>query len=179
MKIGPLLTALGRLDEALHDRAHPLLGRPSVHASVIEGGEELSSYPGRCILGVERRTLPGESAADLEAELEALLEGCRADDDALVVAARTLLVREPFEIDEDAEIARLVSDAAEASLGERPRVEGASYWADAAFVSAAGIPTVMFGPSGEGAHALEEWVSVGDTAAVAQVLVDVARRLCR
>ena len=62
---------------------------------------------------------------------------------------------------------------------ERVRaIEGASYWADAAFIAAAGIPTVMYGPSGEGAHALEEWVSLSDTEAVARVLVDVARRVC-
>ena len=44
--------------------------------------------------------------------------------------------------------------------------------------AAAGIPTVMYGPSGEGAHALEEWVSLSDTVAVARALVDVARRVC-
>lgn len=44
---------------------------------------------------------------------------------------------------------------------------GASYWVNAAFIAAAGIPTVMFGPGGEGAHALEEWVSLADTQAVA------------
>lgn len=178
VKMGPVLTAVGRLDQALHARSHPLLGRASAHASLIEGGEELSSYPGRCILGVERRTLPGESTADLEAELEALLDECRAADDELVVAARTLLVRDPFEIDEDDETVRLVSDTIAATLGDPPRVEGASYWADAAFIAAAGIPTVMYGPSGAGAHALEEWVSLSHTRAVTHVLVEVARRMC-
>ena len=98
VKTGPILTALGRLDDELHARRHPLLDRASVHASVIAGGEELSSYPGRCVVGIERRTLPGESAADVEAELERLLDACRAEDEALVVSRRTLLVREPLEM---------------------------------------------------------------------------------
>ena len=178
VKTGPILTALGRLDETLQSTTHPLLGRASVHASQVAGGEELSSYPGRCVLGIERRTLPGESLTALEAELETLLDTCRADDPGLVVAARTLLVREPFEIEKDTEIVQLVSDAAAETLGTAPRVEGASYWADAAFISAAGIPTVMFGPSGAGAHELEEWVSLSDTEAVARALVAVARRVC-
>src|SRR5215216_2553089 len=59
LKSGPILAAIGALDAALGARPHPLLGRPSVHASVIRGGDELSSYPARCILGLERRTLPG------------------------------------------------------------------------------------------------------------------------
>ena len=178
VKTGPILTALGRLDTALESPTHPLLGRASVHASQIAGGEELSSYPGTCVLGIERRTLPGESQAALEAELEMLLDACRVEDDELVVATRTLLVREPFEVAQDAEIVRVVSEAAAETLGAAPRVEGASYWADAAFIGAAGIPTVMFGPSGAGAHELKEWVSLSETEAVARVLLAVAQRVC-
>jgi acetylornithine deacetylase len=173
VKTGPILTELGALDVALGERTHPLLGRGSVHASVIQGGAELSSYPGRCVLGLERRTLPGETQADIQAELEALLDRCRAADPELVATQRTLLVREPFEVDQGGEFVRVVSDAAGA-----PPITGASYWADAAFIAAAGIPTVMFGPSGEGAHALEEWVSLDDTERVTQTLVAVAERFC-
>ena len=38
-----------------------------------------------------------------------------------------------------------------------------SFWADSAFIAAAGTPTVLFGPGGAGAHAVEEWVSLADT----------------
>ena len=94
------------------------------------------------------------------------------------MSCRTLRVREPFEIAQDAPVVRLVGNAIADTLGARPAIEGASYWADAAFIAAAGIPTLMYGPSGEGAHALDEWVSLSDTESVARVLVDVARRVC-
>jgi acetylornithine deacetylase/succinyl-diaminopimelate desuccinylase-like protein len=62
-----------RLDrDRLQQRRHPLLGRASVHASTIQGGEELSSYPARCTVGIERRTLPGETAATVGAVLGTL-----------------------------------------------------------------------------------------------------------
>ncbi|HEV3000824.1 MAG TPA: ArgE/DapE family deacylase [Solirubrobacteraceae bacterium] len=178
VKTGPVLTAIGELDEALGAHEHPLLGRGSVHASTIEGGVELSSYPAHCRLAVERRTLPGETGADVERELAALLDRCRAADPDLDVESRTLLVRDPYELDRDAEVVGVVSDAAAEVLGEPPRVAGASYWADAAFIGAAGIPTVIFGPGGEGAHAVEEWVSLSDAAAVARTLLGVAARVC-
>jgi acetylornithine deacetylase len=178
VKAGPVLTALGELDVALGERTHPLLGRGSVHASVIRGGEELSSYPARCVVGLERRTLPGETAADIEAELGDLLDRCRAADPALEARARTLLVREPFEVARDAELVATVRAAAGEALGSPPPIAGASYWADAAFIAAAGIPTVMFGPAGEGAHAAEEWVSIASTEAVVRTLVATAARLC-
>ena len=117
------------------------------------------------------------SAADVEAELESLLERCRLADPALTVERRTLLVREPFAVEPDAEIVRELSAAA-ALNGLSPAIEGASYWADSGFISAAGISTVLFGPSGAGAHETEEWVSISDTETVARTLVATARRLC-
>jgi acetylornithine deacetylase/succinyl-diaminopimelate desuccinylase-like protein len=178
VKAGPVLTALGALDEALGERTHPLLGRGSVHASTIDGGVELSSYPARCVVGLERRTLPGDTPESVQAELAKLLGACRQADPDLVAEQRTLLVREPFEVAPDAEIVDAVQSAAEAVLGRRPTLGGASYWADAAFISAAGIPTVMFGASGEGAHAIEEWVSIADSVAVTEALVGVAAQIC-
>ena len=172
VKTGPILTALGELDAALGDRTHPLLGRGSVHASLIEGGAEMSSYPARCVLGLERRTLPGETVADVEAEVAALIAGPDLD-----ATQRTLLVRDPFEVPRDAEIVHIVRATAAEVLGSPPAIAGAPYWADAAFIAAAGIPTVMFGASGEGAHAVEEWVSVDDSVTVTQVLIAAAKRL--
>src|SRR4051812_46992130 len=149
LKMGAVLRELNRLDRSLADRTHPLLSRPSVHASRIEGGVELSSYPAHCKLSLERRTLPGETAPQIEAEVESVLERCRAADAELRASQRTLLVRDPFEIDQGEELVALVSAAAAEALPEPVRIGGASYWADAAFIAAAGIPTVLFGPGGE------------------------------
>lgn len=178
VKAGPILTALAELDERLAERTHPLLARGSVHASLIEGGAELSSYPARCTIGLERRTLPGETGADVEAELGAVLDRCREADPELEVSSRTLLVREPFEIEQESEIVTLTLEAATEVLGAEPNLGGASYWADAAFIAAAGVPTVMLGPGGEGAHADEEWVSLAETEAVARTLAGLASRVC-
>jgi len=178
VKTGPVLVELGALDARFGERPHELLGRASLHASLIEGGRELSSYPARCIVKVERRTLPGESVADVEREQDELLARCRASDPELVVARRTLLHREPLEVDPGAEIVAAVRAAATSIAGREPLVAGASYWADSGFIAAAGIPTVLFGPGGEGAHAIEERVSLRDTEVVARTLVEVASRFC-
>jgi acetylornithine deacetylase len=178
VKSGSLLTALGGLDAALEARTHPILGRGSVHASRIAGGEEWSSYPARCVIDVERRTLPGETADDVAAEMETLLGACRGADDAFAAAQRTLLVREPLETDASAPVVGVVRASAAEVLGAAPSIGGASYWTDAAFIAAAGIPTVLFGPDGEGAHADVEWVSLAATDAVARTLVAAAGSFC-
>ena len=87
-------------------------------------------------------------------------------------------MREPFETAPDAELVATVRAAAAEVTGAAPAIGGASYWADAAFIAAAGIPTVMFGPAGAGAHAAEEWVSIASAATVAETLAATARRVC-
>jgi acetylornithine deacetylase len=168
---GAALTAIGSLDAALGERVHPLLGRGSVHASIVQGGQELSSYPELCAVGVERRTLPGESVDDEIAALAARVEGCP-------VETEVLLVRPPFEVAPDAEIVTLVHAAATAARGSEPAIVGHLAWMDAAFLAAAGIPTVVFGPRGAGAHALEEWVELADVGTVADVLIATAAEFC-
>ena len=177
VKVGPILTALGELDAALGAHAHPLVGRPSTHASLIEGGVEMSSYPARCVIRLERRTIPGETVADAEQEIDALLNRCRAADPDLQVERRTSFHREPLEVDPGDEIVTAVMAAAHAH-GASPSLIGASYWADSGLIAAAGIPTVLFGPGGVGAHEIVEWVSIDQTETVARTLLATAERIC-
>src|SRR5262249_62185267 len=107
-----------------------------------------------------RRRFPGGGGRDGDRELDGLLGRCRAAAGRPEVGAGTLLVREPFAVDADAPIVGVVSDAAAAVLGAAPERQGASFWADSAFIAAAGIPTVLYGPRGVGAHATDERVSV-------------------
>jgi acetylornithine deacetylase len=173
--IGPVLVGVTELERSLAGRRHELLGNGSVHASLIEGGQELSSYPERCVLALERRTLPGEDAEQLDAELAALLA---AGDGRAELSGRTTLVRPPFEVAPDEPIVALLRERVVAQLGREPAVRGHSAWMDAAFISAAGIPTVVFGPDGGGAHAVEEWVELASVRECAEVLLAAAVEFC-
>jgi acetylornithine deacetylase len=171
--MGPVLAGIPALQERLDARAHPLLGPGSLHASLISGGVELSSYPDRCVLSVERRTVPGETAESVEAELRELL--------ALAPVAgevRMGLVREPFSVDPAAPIVRTLLEAATGVLGAAPEVYAETPWMDSAFTSAAGIPTVIFGAGGDGAHALEEYAELASLDALVEVLIATVRRFC-
>jgi acetylornithine deacetylase len=165
-KMGHVLVALEELDRRLQaGRRHPLVGAGSLHASLIEGGQEFSSYPARCLLTGERRTLPGETVAQIEADLRAA---------AGEAEVRLLVSREPFEVDGDHDLVRAVGAAA----GTGAPI-GVPFWTDAALVAAAGIPTVLFGPAGEGAHAAVEWVDVGSLERCRAVYAAVAAAVCQ
>jgi acetylornithine deacetylase/succinyl-diaminopimelate desuccinylase family protein len=172
-RMAQALARLGDLQSAL-DAApgHELVGQGSVHASLIDGGQELSSYPARCVLSLERRTIPGETGEDVLRECEALVEGTEGAE------ARLGLVREPFSVDPDAEVVGALARAAGAVTGRPAELYGETYWMDAAFTQASGIPTVVFGPGGHGAHAVDEWVDLASVDACAEGLVRAARELC-
>ena len=177
MNTGPILQALDALNgELARRRVHPTLGPGTLHASLITGGREESTIPERCVLTIERRTLPGESVADVEADIAELLRRCRDADADLNVGARTTLAREPFEAGSDERIVQAVQQALPGTADPTP--VGVSYWADSAFIAAAGIPTVLFGPDGDGAHGHTEWVSISGTVQCAHTLTAAATTFC-
>jgi acetylornithine deacetylase len=178
LKAGPVLVAFADLDLDLAGRPHPFLGAGNLHGSLIQGGTEESTIPDRCVLTVERRTLPGETLDTVEAEVDALLDRCRRTDPDLSVSARTTLAREPFETPAGAQIVTVLQDASRQVTGHTAPVAPLSYWADSAFTSAAGIPTVLYGPEGDGAHAGIEWVSLDATQTCAGVLLALSREFC-
>jgi len=178
-KAGHVLAGVDELDRALRAGAgSPLLGTGSVHVSLINGGQEMSSYPERCTIGIERRTVPGETVAQVEAELQGILDAAGRRDPSFRAERRTTLAREPFAVDESAPIVALVRRRAARVTGEERRMYGDTPWMDAAFAAAAGIPTVVFGPGGAGAHAVEEWADVESVRRCADVLLAVAAEFC-
>ena len=178
-KMGRVLVGIAELDRRL--RANPtnaLLGSGSVHASLIEGGQEFSSYPARCVLQAERRTIPGESASLVEQEVREIVERAGEGDPDFSAAVRSAISREPLEVSEDAEIVQLVRRHAAPVLGSEPALVGEPYWADSALLAAAGIPTVIFGPVGEGLHSEVEWVDVASLEACVEIYAAVAAEHC-
>jgi acetylornithine deacetylase len=178
-KMGHILVGLEELDRTLRaDPSHDLLGSGSLHASLVEGGVELSTYPDRCVLQAERRTIPGESAEAVAAEVQAIVDRAAAADPDVRAEVRTTFVREPFEVDRDEAVVQSVLGHAAATLGREAEVVGVPFWADAAILSAAGIPTVVYGPVGEGAHADVEWVDLESAARCGETYLAVAAELC-
>ena len=178
-KMGRVLTGLEALDHRIRSKPRqPPVGTGSIHASLIEGGTELSTYPDRCLLRIERRTVPGETAADVEAELREILAAGGANDASFRAELRMGLVRDPFSIGEDAAIVQAVRNRATTLLKREPAVEGAGGWMDSALLSAAGIPTVIFGPLGAGAHADIEWVDLDHAATCVEVYTGAVKVFC-
>lgn len=174
---GLLLAELDRLDleELPARRAHPLLGRPSVHASLIEGGAGMSTYPDRCTLRLERRTLPGESTDEVLAEVREACERVRRRRPEFRADMQPMLAQRPSDVATDGPIVRALGRALH-DCTEEVRVEGMSAWTDAALLNDAGIPAICFGPGDiMVAHAAEEYIRMDEIERATRVLTRLAR----
>lgn len=158
--------------ELAHRPHHNLLGEASIHASLIRGGRELSSYPDRCELDIERRTLPGETLHGVVREMEQLLETL-SHDPRFKAELELSLYRAAFEISEQDALPQSLKEAAQRIQG-RCNLVGMTGWTDSALLAEAGIPAVVFGPGGAGLHGLEEWGDTEQICRCREILVDFA-----
>lgn len=180
MHMGRFLSGLELLGIDLIRRTpHPYAGPPSLHASTVAGGSELSVYPAGCRLQLERRTVPGETIQTATHELQQILDQLQQADKKFQGSVRPTLWRNPFEIDPGAQIVKIVEDSIQRQLGKQPIHGGATFWTDAAILAGAGIPSLLLGPVGSGLHSAEEWVDLQSTADLAEILVLTAQEFCK
>ena len=180
------ITHMGRflveLDKLAHSQQnsqpYPLLGPPSLHASLIEGGIELSTYPSACTVKIEWRTVPGQTEEQLRAMLQEIIDRLQAEDAAFKAEVKTLFVRYPFQVPEDAPIVDCVRRQAQSVRGEEPEFIGMGGWADTSLFERAGMDALMFGPEGDGAHASEEWADLEALVSAAGVFAAVILDFC-
>lgn len=178
-KAGYFLVEIDKHAEALQQSAPPsITGSPSLHASLISGGEEASSYPAKCTITLERRTVAGETVDLVASQVREILERVARSVAGFKYDLRVTFSRSAFDIPESHSFSKTVEQHVRDSNGSLARFVGKPYWTDCALLADAGIPSVLFGPKGEGLHAKVEWVDIESVKSTAETLVAIARDYC-
>jgi acetylornithine deacetylase/succinyl-diaminopimelate desuccinylase-like protein len=137
----------------LRRRKHKLLGAATVNVGAIHGGTQPNIVPDRCSIQIDRRTLPGETDAGVRREIAALL---RTNKLSAAISGKKLGPAPALETNPNLPLVRHFLQ----SVGQSKPV-GVDYFCDAAVLSAAGIPSVVFGPGDIAqAHTADEWISL-------------------
>ncbi len=179
MRMGRFLAELDKLEQELLTRApHPLAGPPSLHAALLQGGTEVSTYADRCKVTIERRTIPGETVEGAQAELQEIVDRLAGQDSSFRAEVKATFWREPFQVEREAEIVQVVEQAFGVRLGHPPKHSGQTFWTDAALLADAGMETLLLGPIGEGLHCAEEWVDIASAVDLAHILTETALVYC-
>jgi acetylornithine deacetylase len=171
---GLLLAALDRFEhDVLTTRTHPLLGRASLHAAMLQGGTGWSTYAEQCLLRLERRTVPGETGREACQEVQALIDALHEERESFAASCTLVCAQPPLDLALDAPLVQTVTRAAQAH-GLPGTIDGLSCWTDAALFAEAGIPALCFGPGDIArAHSATEWVEVAQLEQAADVLESV------
>jgi acetylornithine deacetylase len=145
-------------------RNHPLLGHATVNVGTICGGTQPNIVPDACTLTVDRRTLPGETEAEVQREIESFL--ARKKLHAIFSSARTAPCL-PMETAANLPLVRQFLQNA----GQR-KPAGVHFFCDAAILAEGGIPSVVFGPGDIAqAHTADEWISLRSLERAREMLV--------
>ena len=176
---GLVLHGLDQLQSGLEQKpAHPLLGHGTVRVAMIAGGTDAATVAPSATLTIERRTLPGEAPEQIEAELRHLLDHLTATTADFRYDLTRLVARGAFEADPAWPIVRLLDEQAERVLGHPVVQRGEPFWTDAGLVREAGIPCLLFGVDGAGAHAPVEWATETSIHQVAEILEETIIAFC-
>ncbi|MFC5931367.1 ArgE/DapE family deacylase [Cryobacterium melibiosiphilum] len=174
-----VFTALDGLRDRLESTApHPTLGHGTVRVSMISGGDDAATVAAACTLTLERRMLPGEPPEHVEAELRELLDALAATVPDFAYRLDRLVARAAFEADVAWPIVEALQSSATRVLGRAPAHRGEPFWTDAGLILEAGIPCLVFGVDGGGAHADEEWAEVASVRQLAATLEGTLRDFC-
>jgi acetylornithine deacetylase/succinyl-diaminopimelate desuccinylase-like protein len=139
----------------LRRRRHKLLGAATVNVGTISGGTQPNIVPDICKISVDRRTLPGETDAGVRQEISALL---RARKLSANISSAKLAPALPLETNFKLPLVQKFMKCA-----GQTKPLGVHFFCDAAILSAAGIPSVVFGPGDIAqAHTADEWISLAE-----------------
>jgi acetylornithine deacetylase/succinyl-diaminopimelate desuccinylase-like protein len=154
----------------LKHRKHRLLGAGTVNVGKISGGTQPNIVPDRCVISIDRRTLPGETEAGVRREINRLLAAKKL---SAKISSAKLAPALPLETDARLPLVRQFLRAA----GQR-RPTGVDYFCDAAVLAAGGIPSVVFGPGDIAqAHTADEWISLAQLERGKKVLLHFLKSL--
>jgi acetylornithine deacetylase len=163
------------LELSTHSPEHPLCGRPSVCVSTIRGGVAINTVPERATIEIDRRLAPGErpeaAYEDLIHHIDENIDAGRCEIRHDAPFMQSLGLSDKSNLTVAQRLAGVVREHGHAS-----EIVGVPFGTDAAAISAAGVPTVVFGPGSiEQAHTADEFISIDELQLATEIFYRVAR----
>jgi acetylornithine deacetylase len=170
-EMAKFVLGLEELKKEYANRSHELVGVPKLHTSLIEGGTEWNIVPDFCLLKVERRTIPGETALTFANECKSIFKSLSKADPSFEAKMRVVLDKQAMEIDPHEAVVESVQKAFREVRGTEPQITGEPYWTDASlFVNKAHVPTCLFAPGDIAvSHSRNEYIEIEDVVESARI----------
>jgi acetylornithine deacetylase/succinyl-diaminopimelate desuccinylase-like protein len=143
-----LLSALYAHNEVLRTRRSAVAGitHPYLNVGRIEGGSNTNVVPGKVVLKLDRRMIPEEDAAAVEAEVRQLIADAVAASPGVRVEIRRLLLAHALKpLPGNAPLVAAIQKHGQAVFGEPIPTSGTPLYTDVRLYGAHGVPAVIYG----------------------------------
>ena len=143
-----ILNALYRQNEAYRQQRSAVKGitHPYLNVGVIAGGSHTNVVPGRVVFKLDRRMIPEEDPAEVEATLRQVIAQAAAGSQGITVEVRRLLLaRALTPLPGNAALVRALCQHASTVFGEPVEAAGSPLYTDARLFAERGIPAVLYG----------------------------------
>lgn len=157
-----MATVLQWLQERIVDdrqkASHPTLGAPTLNVGRIQGGIAMNIVAHRCRIEVDRRTVPGESHAEILSGVRTMLSDLQARGDIRSFEVNILKEGTPFETSQESALVRSFEHAL-SDAGCEPRLTTAAWYSDAGAFARTCKEIIVFGPGSiKQAHTVDEYI---------------------
>lgn len=173
-----VMNAFHQMQQEFNKNKHQYVGTPAIRISKIEGGLGLSTVADQCTLYIERRTLPHMKQQDVQKELEDVIQQLKSEDSDFDAEFEFIIFRGGLELSEDELIVKVLKSNHQEITKSVPEISGEPWWMDSALMGEHGIPTVVIGPTGDGAHAKIEYVEINSVVTLANILEKTVIEFC-
>jgi acetylornithine deacetylase/succinyl-diaminopimelate desuccinylase-like protein len=180
-----LATLYGHRAELARTRSRvPGIVSPTLNVGLIKGGINTNVVPDQVVFRIDRRMVPEEDPAKVEADLRALIAAAaKARPQIKVEVRRTLLAVPLIPQPGSEQIAAAIQRHAKAVLGVDVAVTGVPLYTDARHYAAHGIPIVLYGAGPRSileanAHNANENLRLNDLSAATKIVALAVAELC-
>ncbi len=168
----PLAAMLSQLHT--HTFAHtpdPLLRPPTINIGVVQGGSKINMVPDRCQAKLDIRTVPGQSHAQITAEVRQLAEAVAAEWPGVGIDVQATNDKPPLATAADHPVVQAARQVSYAVRDQAAIVRGAAYMTDGALLAGTThTPAIVCGPGLESlAHQADEYVEVEELLAAVRL----------
>lgn len=163
----------------------PGITHPYLNVGRIEGGTNTNVVPGKVVLRLDRRMIPEENPAEVEADVRRVIAEAAASFAGITVEIRRLLLADSWKPDaRNAPLVQALQRHGEAVFGEPIPTSGTPLYTDVRLYGAAGVPAAIYGAGPRtvlesNAKRADEHIVLDDlrraTQVVARTLLDLLR----
>ena len=119
---------------------------PTLNVGLISGGINTNVVPDKVTMRLDRRIIPEENAAEVEATLTQQIKAAVATWPGITCTVRRIMLATPFvPMPGQEKLVAAVSKHATRIMGEEAKKNGVPIYTDARLYSTAGVPTVLYG----------------------------------